>query len=219
MSSYPEWDEWEVRYDLCEVGRRLYQHFFVAANDGNISVRLNEHEILMTPANVSKGFMKPEDMVKLSPDGEPLDSCAAERHASSERRMHLVIYRHRPDIRAVVHAHPPTATGFAVAHMGLDRPFLPEVVVRTGPTPLVPYTVPGGDELPNSLIPYVSDHASLLLGNHGVVTYGPTLTEALFHMETVELNARIYLAAHQLGQVTFLNDQQVEELRARYQIS
>jgi L-fuculose-phosphate aldolase len=172
----------------------------------------------MTPANVSKGYMKPENMVKLTPDGELLDSCTPELHASSERRMHLVIYRHRPDIRAVVHAHPPTATGFAVAHMGLDKPFLPEAVVRTGPTPLVPYTIPGGDELPNSLIPYVDQHVTLLLGNHGVVTYGPTLTEALFHLETVELNARIYLAAHQLGGVTFLNDQQVEELRTRYQI-
>jgi len=216
MSIYPEWDEWEVRHEICEVGHRLYQHFFVAANDGNISVRLNEHEILMTPTNVSKGYMKPEQMVKLTPDGELIDSCGTQHQASSERRMHLVIYRHRPDIRAVVHAHPPTATGFAVAHVSLDKPFLPEVVVRTGPTPLVPYTIPGGEELPMSILPYIDHHVTLLLGNHGVVAYGPTLTDALFNLETVELNARIYLVAHQLGRVTFLNEEQIEELRTRY---
>jgi len=179
MSEFPQWDEWELRRQICEVGRRLYQHFFVAANDGNISVRLNEHEIMMTPTNVSKADLQPETLVKLTLDGE-LISPVGGPGASSERRMHLAIYHERDDIRAVVHAHPPTATGFAVANFGLDRPFLPEVVVRTGATPVVPYTIPGGDELAQSMIPYIKDHVTLLLGNHGVVAYGPTLREAMF---------------------------------------
>lgn len=130
--------------------------------------------------------------------------------------MHLVIYQHRPDVRAVVHAHPPTATGFAVAGKGLEQPFLPEVVVRTGPTPLVPYTIPGGDELPLSLVPYLKNHDTLLIGNHGVVAYGKTLTEAHYNLETIELNARIYLTASQLGHVNYLDAEQVAALEARY---
>lgn len=215
MSEYPVWDEWDTREAIVEVGRKLYQHFFVAASDGNISVRINADEILMTPTNVSKGDMEPENIVKLAPDGR-LISTRGGHQASSERRMHLAIYRERPEIRAVVHAHPPTATGFAVANIGLDQPFLPEVVVRTGPTPLVPYTIPGGEELPESIVPYLKDHTTLLLGNHGAVTYGTTLREALFNMETIELNARIYLVAHQLGRIKFLDDHEVEALRQRY---
>ncbi len=205
-----------MRRQICEVGRRLYQHFFVAANDGNISVRLNEREILMTPTNVSKADLKPESLVKLTPEGELIEAGNGER-ASSESRMHLAIYRERDDIRAVVHAHPPTATGFAVANFGLEQPFLPEVVVRTGATPVVPYTIPGGEELAESILPYIKDHVTLLLGNHGVVAYGPTLRDAMFNMETIELNARIYLTAYQLGHIKFLSEEDVEALRKRYQ--
>lgn len=215
MTAFPQWNERHMRRQICEVGRRLYQHFFVAANDGNISVRLNEREILITPASVSKADLTPAMLVKITPEGEQI-SPADGAHASSESRMHLAIYRERPDIRAVVHAHPPTATGFAVANIGLEEPFLPEVVVRTGATPVVPYTIPGGDELPQSMIPYLQDHVTLLLGNHGVVAYGPTLRDAMFNMETIELNARIYLTARQLGNIRFLDDAEVEALRKRY---
>ena len=142
--TWPEWDEWSVRTEICEVGQRLYHHFFVAANDGNISVRLNEDEVIITPTNFSKGFMAPEDIIKLTLDGRLIASHTG-RDASSAHRMHLTIYEHRPDIRAVVHAHPPTATGLAVAGIGLDKPLLPETVARTGPCPPVPSAIPGGD--------------------------------------------------------------------------
>lgn len=214
-ATWPEWDEWDARTEICKVGQRLYHHFFVAANDGNISVRLNEDEIIITPTNVSKGFMNPEDMIKLGMDGRLIASRTG-RNASSERRMHLAIYKHRPDIRAVVHAHPPTATGLAVAGIGLDRPFLPETVVRTGPCPLVPYAIPGGDELPDSIIPYLRDHITLLLGNHGAVAYAPTLTDAAFNMESIELNARIFLVASQVGHINYLTEEQMAALRVRY---
>jgi len=215
MTDFPPLDEAEMRHQICEVGHRLYQHFFVAANDGNISVRLNEHEILVTPANVGKGDLTPEMLVKITPEGQQIEPNNGWR-ASSESRMHLAIYRERRDIRAVVHAHPPTATGFAVANVGLDAPFLPEVVLRTGGTPVVPYAIPGGDELPQSIVPYLHDYVTLLLGNHGAVAYAPTLREAMWHMETIELNARIYLTAHQLGNIRFLNESEVEALQKRY---
>jgi L-fuculose-phosphate aldolase len=189
--TYEQWDAWELREQLVTVGRRLYDLFLVTGNDGNISVRLSDDELLITPSGVSKGFMKPETMVKLTPEGEVIEALAGYR-PSSEFRMHLAIYAHRPDVRAVVHAHPPTATGFAVAGIALDKPFLPEVVVRTGPTPLVPYAIPGGDELPDSIVPFLAEHDTLLLGNHGVVAYCEKLQDALFNLETVEFNARIY---------------------------
>lgn len=215
MVDFLPWDETEVRLHICTVGQRLYQHFFVAANDGNISVRINRDEVLITPTNVSKADLTPAMIVKLTPDGDVI-STTNERLPSSECNMHLAIYRERDDIRAVVHAHPPTATGFAVANVGLDQPFLPEVVVRTGPCPVVPYVIPGGNELPDSIIPYIKDHVTLLLGNHGVVAYAANLRDALFNMETVELNARIYLTAYQLGNINFLNNAQVQALRERY---
>ncbi|GAB4569915.1 MAG: hypothetical protein Kow0077_03230 [Anaerolineae bacterium] len=130
--------------------------------------------------------------------------------------MHLAIYRHRPDVRAVVHAHPPTATGLAVAGVGLDRVFLPEAVIRTGPIPLVPYTIPGGEELPESIVPYVRNHDALLLGNHGVVAYAADLWEAQARLETVELTARIYLAAQAAGNVNYLTEDQIAALAERY---
>ena len=212
---YEIWDEWKARHEICEVGRRLYQHFFVGANDGNISVRLSDNEMVITPTGVSKGFMKPEDVVKMSFDGEVIYAWGGFK-PSTEFRMHLSIYQHRPDVRAIVHAHPPTATGFAVAGVGLQKPFLSEIVVRTGEIPVVPYAIPGGDELPDSLTPYLKDHNTLLMGNHGVVTYASALMPALFNLETVELYARIYLTAHQLGNINFLNDEQIAALRARY---
>ncbi|HML21905.1 MAG TPA: class II aldolase/adducin family protein [Aggregatilinea sp.] len=215
MSNFPVLDEQAAREEICQVGRRLYDLFLVAANDGNISVRVNENEIVMTPTNISKGFMTPDDLVKLDLDGNLISNNGVHK-ASSERRMHLAVYREREDVRAVVHAHPPTATGFAVANVSLDQPFLPEVVVRAGVAPVVPYAIPGGEELPNSIVPYVKDHNSLLLGNHGAVAYGPTLRDALFNMETLELNARIFLVAHQLGHIEYLNEAQVEALRERY---
>lgn len=213
--SYIPWDEQQYRHEICAVGRRLYDLFFAVGNDGNISVRLSADRILITPSGVSKGLMRPEMLMIVSPEGEVLQALEGYK-PSSENRMHLAIYRHRPDVRAVVHAHPPTATGLAVAGVGLDQPFLAEAVVRTGPTPLVPYVIPGGDELPNSLIPYLAEHSTLLLGNHGVVAYARTLQDAAVYLETVEFLARVYLAARQAGQVNTLSPEQVAALRERY---
>ncbi len=212
---YERWDEWQSRTEIVEVGRRLYNLFLVAANDGNISVRLNDEELLITPTGVSKGFMTPEHILKVTLEGKILSQYGAFR-PSSEMQLHLAIHRHRPDVRAVVHAHPPTATGFAVAGIALDSVFLPEVAVATGPMALVPYAIPGGKELADSVVPYLKDHNSLLLSNHGAVVYAPSLTRALFQLESMELAARVFLTARQLGQVNFLSTEQVQALYARY---
>lgn len=213
--SYTPWDEYEYRRTICAVGKRLYDLFLIAGNDGNISVRLDEDRVLVTPSGISKGHLKPEDMVIVSLDGTLL-SAAQGRVPSSEHRMHLVVYQNRPEIRAVVHAHPPTATGLAVAGVGLDRIFLPEAVVRTGPTPFVPYVIPGGDELPEALVPYVRENDTLLLGNHGVVAYAGGLWDAQAALETVELSAKMLLAAKAAGNVNYLSPEQVEALSERY---
>lgn len=207
--------EWHLREEICQVGRRLFDRFMVAGNDGNISARLDGDTFLITPSGVSKGEMQPDHMVIIDTDGA-LISAAAGRVPSSEFRIHALVYRMRPDVHAVVHAHPPTATGFAVAGIGLERPFLPEAVVRTGPTPLAPYTIPGGDELPESLVPFIPDHLTILMGNHGAIAYGPTLWDALANMETIELSARMLLTARQLGNVNYLTDEEIAALEARY---
>jgi L-fuculose-phosphate aldolase len=212
---YTRQDEFRLRQEICAVGKRLYELFLIAGNDGNISVRLGDDQILMTPSGISKGRMKPEDMVIVGPDGTLVQAMKG-RVPSSEHRMHLEIYRRRADISAVVHAHPSTATGLAVAGVGLDQIFLPEAVIRTGATPLAPYTIPGGNELPESLIPFIADHDTLLIGNHGVVAYARELWDAQACLETVELTARIYLAARTAGNVNFLSPTEIEALRGRY---
>ena len=208
-------DEREIREEICAVGRRLYELFMVAGNDGNISARVGDDEVLITPSGVSKGLLKPEIMIRMRVDGEILDAPQGYR-PSSECHIHLVVYQTRPEIGAVVHAHPATATGMAVAGVSMEKPFLPEGIVRIGPVPLAPYTLPGGSELADSVRPYVHVGNAVLMGNHGVLSYDRTLWGAQANMETVELNARMLLAAMQFGNVNYLSDEDVAALKARY---
>lgn len=204
MPSTFELKEW-----ICEYGRRMWQRQFIAANDGNISVRLDDDEILVTPTGVSKGFMQPGDIITVNARGERR---YGDRKPSSEVRMHLYIYAERSDIHAVVHAHPPTATAFAAAGIPMSHCALTEIVATLGTVPLAQYAVPGGDELPRSLEPWVHKADAILLSNHGVLTYGPDLETAYYRMEAVEHVARILLNAIQLGGINLLSRQQVDEL-------
>lgn len=199
------------RTEIVEVGRRLYERGFVASNDGNISVRLDEGRILTTPKNVSKGFMTPDMMVVVDPSGQKL---AGERDASSELKMHLEVYRNRPDVQAVVHAHPPLATGFAVAGIALDRAVLPEVITTLGSIPIAPYSTPSTQELPDAVRKYIKVHDGLLLANHGALTVGHELFAAYYKMETVEHFAKISLVARLLGGERLLAQHEVERLQA-----
>ena len=175
--------EEQARADIVEVGRRLWERGFVASNDGNISVRLDDSRLITTPKSVSKGFMTPDMMVVTDLDGKRL---SGEREPSSELKMHLEVYRNRPDARAVVHAHPPTATGFAVAGIALDRAVLAEVITTLGSIPIAQYATPSTEELPAAVRKYVKAHDGLLLANHGALALAGDVMSAYYRMETIE---------------------------------
>src|SRR4029079_14018933 len=211
--------EGALRADIVEVGRRLYARAYTASNDGNISVRLGEGRLLMTPKSVCKGFMSPEMMCVTDLDGRKLEG---DRDPSSEMQMHLEVYRQRPDVQAVVHAHPPIATGFAVAGIPLDRAVLAEVITTLGSVPIAEYATPSTKELPEAVRKYVKRHAGILLANHGALTLGADLFGAYYKMETIEHFAKISLVARLLGGERLLSRQEVDRLqglRGKYGIS
>ncbi len=206
----------EHRRDICAVGRWIHERFYVASTDGNISVRLGPQRILTSPTGISKGMMSPEDMVITDLDGKKI---SGQRNPSSEMPMHALIYRLRPDVNAICHAHPPTATAYAAAGLPLNRAILAELVVTLGSIPVAPYGTPGTSELTRSLEPLVEHHDAILLANHGVVTYGPDLLTAFFRMDTTEHFARVALATELLGRQVLLSGDDVAKLlaiRARY---
>jgi L-fuculose-phosphate aldolase len=197
------------REEIVRYGRMLHEKGFVAAMDGNLSVRLKQDRILVTPTGLSKGSMRPADLVIVDLDGKQV---AGRRHVTSEIGMHLMIYRTRPDIKAIVHAHPPTATGFAAAGIALTEPLVCEVVMGLGCIPLARYGTPGTAELAQSLEPYVPKYDAILMSNHGVVAYGDTLEHAYMKMETVEHFAQISLVTHMLGRQQPLQEREIEKL-------
>lgn len=202
--------EEQIRADIVEIGRRLFSRGFVASNDGNISVRVDDTRLITTPKSVSKGFMTPDMMVVVDYNGRKL---SGDREASSELPMHLEIYRNRPDVSAVVHAHPPTATGFAVAGIPLTRAVLAEVVTTLGSIPIAEYGTPSTQELPDAVRKYIKAHDGLLLANHGAVTCGDSAMAAYYKMETIEHFARISLVARQLGRENVLSRNEVDRLQ------
>lgn len=206
---------YEHRQDIVRVGKWLHDKSFIAAADGNISVRLDDYTILSTPTCMSKGMLTGEDLVTVDTNGH---KTAGFREVSSEIAMHLMIYRVRPDVNAIVHAHPPTATGFAASGMALDQPLVSEILLTLGSVPLAEYGTPGTQELVDRLEPLVPANSAILMANHGVVTYGTDLMQAYMFMETVEHFAKISLTCHQLGQQRPLSPEQVaqlEEIRQR----
>lgn len=196
---------------IVRVCRRLYERGLVAGPDGNVSVRLADGSILITPRGRSKVDVAPDDLVVVNLDGAVLDGRGA---PSSELRMHLKIYQRRGDVRAVVHAHPPTATGFAVAGESFVAPVLPEVILQMGEVPLVRYGTPGTDALADNFELYLDDHDAFLMANHGATTVGATLELAHQRMESLEHAARIVLAARALGRVNQLSPTDVQALQA-----
>ena len=209
--------ERQYRRELAFFGKMLHDRGYVAAMDGNLSVRLDEDRILATPTSMCKGMMRPADMVVVDLDGH----CIRGQHCvSSEIGMHLLIYRMRPDVQGVVHAHPVTATGFAAAGMALNQPLVSEVVLGLGSIPLARYGTPGTPELWEALEPFVPDYDAILMANHGVVSYGDSLHHAYMKMETVEHFAQIALVTQVLGRQEPLGQEEVEKLvaaRSKYQ--
>ncbi len=197
------------REEIVHYGRMLHEKGFVAAMDGNLSVRLKQDRILVTPTGLSKGSMRPADLVIVDLDGKQV---AGRRNVTSEIGMHLMIYRTRADVKAIVHAHPPTATGFAAAGIALTEPLVCEVVMGLGCIPLARYGTPGTAELAQSLEPYVPKYDAILMSNHGVVAYGDTIEHAYMKMETVEHFAEISLVTHLLGRQQPLQEREIEKL-------
>jgi L-fuculose-phosphate aldolase len=207
-----------LRADIVEVGRRMYARGYTASNDGNISVRLGDDRLLMTPKSVCKGFMTPDMMCVTDLAGKKIQG---DRDPSSEMLMHLEVYRQRPDVKAVVHAHPPTATGFAVAGIPLDRAVLAEVLTTLGSIPLAEYATPSTAELPEAVRKYIKAHDGMLLANHGALTVGGDLFSAYYKMETIEHFAKISLVARMLGGENLISREEVmrlQELRGTYGI-
>jgi L-fuculose-phosphate aldolase len=199
----------DYRRDLVSFGRWLYRKGFTPGTSGNLSVRLQDGSILATPTGCSKNLMRSDDMVVVDLDGRHLSGV---RKVTSEIGMHLAVYRLRPDIRAVVHAHPPIATGFACAGRALDEPLCAEAIMTLGPVPLAPYATTGTDALAASLAHLIPGHSAILMANHGAVTYGDSLLDAFLKMETVEHFANICLVAHQLGSARPLQQIAIDDL-------
>lgn len=208
----------EYRLEILRIGKMLHDHGLIAATDGNISVRLDSNRVLTTPTCISKGMMCVEDLLVVDMHGRRVSGF---RDVTSEIAMHMTIYRMRPDVNAIVHAHPPTATGFAACGLALDQALISEVLLSLGKVPLARYATPGTNELSESLEPYIPDHDAVLMANHGVVTYGIDLTQAYMNMETVEHFAKIALVVKQLGCERPLEPEQVDklhEIRQRLQL-
>ena len=211
--------EQEYRADLVRVCHRIYEKGWVAMNDGNVSIRLDHNRILCTPTAVSKGMVELEDLIVVDMNGCLVDG---RRECTSEIAMHITIYSMRPDVRSVVHAHPPVATGFATAGRALDKALLPEVVINLGAVPLAAYGLPGTPALSDGMRPLIPHYDALLLENHGCTSYGSDVWQAFFRMEIVEHFARITFVAEMLGGARALPREEVEKLfasRERYNVT
>jgi len=205
--------EYELRQEMVRIGRLIWERGYVAAADGNLSARLGPDRLLATPSGLSKGFLSAEDLVVIGLDGEPVPSYRGrDDKPSSEILMHLEAYRRRPDVNAVVHAHPPAATAFSIAGVTLARCILPEVVVTLGEIPTADYATPGTVEVPQSISQAIQDYDAVILAHHGSLTVGPTLWDAYQRLEKVEQAAQITLIARQLGQARVLPPDAVDKL-------
>ena len=202
-------NERQLREQICETGRRVYDKGFAAANDGNISIRLNDREILCSPTMMSKGFMKPEDLCKVDYEGKQL---AGTRKRSSEILLHLAVYKNRPDVNAVVHCHPPHATAFAVAGVEVPRCVLPEVEVVLGVVPTALYDTPGTQRFAETIVPHLKASNTIILANHGTVTFGPDLEKAYWNSEIIDAYCKILILSKQIGNVNYFTQGQTKEL-------
>src|SRR5215468_3020573 len=194
---------------MCEIGRRIYNQGFAAANDGNISYRLAEDRVLCSPTRVSKGYMVPDDLCIVDLDGNQV---SGKRKRSSEILLHLTIMKHRPDVKSCVHCHPPHATAFAVAHEPIPKCTMPEFEVFLGEVAITPYETPGGQKFADTVIPYIKDTDVILLANYSTITAGSDLMDAYFKTEIIDAYCRILILAKQLGTVNYYSDEKAAEL-------
>ena len=203
--------EYEIKKQICEIGQRIYNKGMVAANDGNISVKISENEFLCTPTGVSKGFMTPEFICKVDKNGKVIQANKGFK-PSSEIKMHMRVYRERPDVNSVVHAHPMYATSFAIAGIPLTEPIMPEAVIALGCVPIAEYGTPSTEEIPDAVSKYVQHYDAVLLENHGALSYSDSLINAYYKMESLEFYAQLLYQSRLLGGPKRLSDAQVQRL-------
>lgn len=203
--------EIKLKTQICDIGKRIYEKGFVAANDGNISVRIDEYTFLVTPTGVSKGFMTPEMLIKVDIEGNVIEG---DYKPTSEIKLHLQVYKERPDIRSVVHVHPPYATAFAIAGIPLNQATMPESIVTLGTIPIAAYGTPSTEELSMSICPYIPNHNGVLLENHGALTWGVSIDQAYFRMESLEFCAKVNWIASQMNGDRELSFANVDKLIA-----
>ena len=199
----------QLKKDICEIGQRVYNKGFAAANDGNITIRISDNEVLCTPTMICKGFMKPDDICSVDMEGNQL---SGRRKRTSEVLLHLAIMKERPDVKSCVHCHPPHATAFAVAREPIPQCVLPEVEVFLGDVPITKYETPGGQKFADTVLPFVKQSNVIILANHGTVSFGESLERAYWWTEILDAYCRILMLSKQLGRVTFFTPEQTREL-------
>jgi L-fuculose-phosphate aldolase len=199
----------KIKQEICEIGRRLYAKGFAAANDGNITYRLSENEVLCTPTFICKGFMTPDDICVVDMEGKQL---AGRRKRTSEVLLHLAIMKSRPDVKSCVHCHPPHATAFAVAREPIPQCVLPEVEVFLGEVPIAKYETPGAQDFANTVLPYCQKSNVIILANHGTVSFGETVERAYWWTEILDAYCRMLMLARDLGRVQYLGHEKTKEL-------
>ena len=200
---------YEIKKEICEVGKKIYDLGFVAANDGNISVKVGPNEFYCTPTGVSKGYMTPDMIIKIDADGNKLEG---KLNPSSEIKMHMRVYKERPDVKAVVHAHPLYATSFAIAGIPLTEPIMPEAVIALGCVPIAEYGTPSTEEIPDAVSKYLQYYDAVLLANHGALSFSDSLLNAYHKMESLEFYAQLLYQSKMLGGPKQLSDSQVQRL-------
>ena len=200
---------YKLKQEICEIGRRIYAKGFAAANDGNITVRVGENEVLCTPTMHCKGFLKPEDIATVDMTGKQI---AGSKKRSSEALLHLEIYKNRPDLKSVVHCHPPHATAFAIAHEAIPQCVLPEVEVFLGDVPITKYETPGGQAFADTIIPFVQKTNIIILANHGTVSYGESVERAYWWTEILDSYCRMLMLAKSLGPIQYFTEEKVRDL-------
>jgi len=203
----------QLKKDMCEVGKRIWQKGFCAGNEGNHSVRIADDRVLCTPTGISKGFLEPDDICVVDMDGTQVERNPKGRKRTSEVKVHLAIYKQRADIKAVIHSHPPHATAFAIAGIPLPEGIHPEAEVFLGKVPTAPYATPSKQDLPDSITPLIGEHTNtVLMGNHGTVSFSTDLIETYYKLEIIDAYCRILMLCKQLGKANVLNQEQMTEL-------
>lgn len=198
-----------IKQEICEIGDRLYKKGFAAANDGNISFRVSEKEVVCTPTGISKGFMKPDDLCMVDMEG---NQTGGRRKATSEIKLHLAIMKERADVKSVVHCHPPHATAFGIAREPIPQCILPEVEIFLGDVPIAKYDIPGSQDFANTILPFVNKSNVIILANHGTVSFGETVEKAYWATEILDAYCRMLILARSLGKVNYFTESEAKAL-------